>query len=72
MYKRFGLKMKLFGVDFYFWQVFIFRVLFICFEHFLTILVEKSNKMTKNDVRMVCVQTQVVMCWFVTFASVRA
>ena len=27
--------------------------------------------MTKNDVRMVWVQKQVIMCWFVTFASFR-
>jgi len=29
-----------------FWQVFVFRVLFFCFEHFLTILMGNNNKMT--------------------------
>jgi len=28
-----------------------------------------NNKMTKNDVRMVSVQKQVIMCWFVTFLN---
>jgi len=28
--------------------------------------------MTKNDVRMVWVKKQVIMCWFVTFGSFRA
>jgi len=28
--------------------------------------------MTKNDVHMVWVQKQVIMCWFVTFGSFRA
>jgi len=46
--------------------------MFFCFEHFLTILVENNNKMTKNDVRMVWVQKQVILCWFVTFGSFRA
>jgi len=28
--------------------------------------------MTENDVHMVWVQNQVIMCWFVTFGSLRA
>jgi len=28
--------------------------------------------MTKNDVQMVWVQKEVIMCWFVTFGSFRA
>jgi len=28
--------------------------------------------MTENDVRLVWVQKQVIMCWFVTFTSLRA
>jgi len=28
--------------------------------------------MTENDVNMVWVQKQVIMCWFVTFGSFRA
>jgi len=59
-------------VGFYFWQVFVFRVLFFCFENFLTILVWNNNKITENDVHMVWVKKQVIMCWFVTFASFRA
>jgi len=31
-----------------------------------------NNKMTKSNVRMVWVQKQVIMCWFVTFVSFRA
>jgi len=34
--------------------------------------VGNNNKMTENDVRMVWVQKQVIMCWFVTFESFRA
>jgi len=30
-----------------------------------------SNKVTERDVRMVWVQKQVIMCWFVNFASFR-
>ena len=33
-----------------FWQVFVFRALFFCFEHFLTILMGNNNKMTENHV----------------------
>jgi len=33
---------------------------------------ENNNKMTKNDVWMVWVQKQVIMCWVVTFRSFRA
>jgi len=64
--------MYLFGVGFYFWQVFVFRILFICFEHFLTILVGNNNKMTEKNVYIVWVQKQVIMCSFVTFGSFRA
>jgi len=31
-----------------------------------------NNKMNENDVQMVWVQKQVIMCWFVTFGSFRA
>jgi len=31
-----------------------------------------NNKMTENDVQMVRVEKQVIMCWFVTFGSFRA
>jgi len=31
-----------------------------------------NNKMSKNDVSMVLVQQQVIMSWFVNFASFRA
>jgi len=31
-----------------------------------------NNKITQNNVEMVCVQNEVIMCWFVTFASFRA
>jgi len=33
---------------------------------------ENNNKMSENDVSMVLVQKQVIMCWFVIFASFRA
>jgi len=33
---------------------------------------ESNNKMTKNDVQMIWVQKEVIMCWFVTFANFRA
>jgi len=55
-----------------FWQVFVFRVLFFCSEHFLTILMGNNNKMIENYLQMVWVQKEVIMCWFVTFASFRA
>jgi len=70
--QKIWVKMQLFGVGFYFWQVFVFRVLFFLSKHFLTILVGNNNKMTENDVHMVWVQKQVIICWFVTFASFRA
>jgi len=35
----------------------------------LTIVVGNNNKMTENDVHMLWVQKQVIMCWFVTFGS---
>ena len=43
-------------------RVLVFRVLFFCSEHFLTILVGNNNKMTENHVHMVWVQKQVVLC----------
>jgi len=67
--KDLGEKGSLSWVGFHFWQDFVFRVLYFCFEHFLTILMGNNNKMTKNDVRIVWVQKQVIKCWFVTFAS---
>jgi len=33
---------------------------------------ENNNKMIENDVDMVWVQKQVIMCWFVTFGCFRA
>jgi len=33
---------------------------------------ENKNKITENDVHMVWVQKQVIMCWFVTSGSFRA
>jgi len=71
MCKRFGWKILSSRVGFYFWQVFVFVVLFFYSEHFLTILVENNNKMTENDVHMVWVQKHVIMCWFVSFGSFR-
>jgi len=47
-------------------------VLYFRYVHFLTVLMENNNKMTKNDVRMVWVQKEVIMCWVVTFGSFRA
>jgi len=32
-------------------------------------LMGNNNKMTENDVSMVWGQKQVIMCWFVNFAS---
>jgi len=72
MCKRFWWKMKLSWVGFHFWQLFMFRVLYFCYQHFLTILMGNNNKMSENDVAMVLVQKQVIMCWFVNFASFRA
>jgi len=46
--------------------------MFFCSEKFLTILVGNNTKMTENDVHMVWVQKQVIMCWFVSFGSFRA
>jgi len=40
-------------------------------KHFSTILTGNNNKMSKNDVRVVWVQKQVIMCWFLTFGSFR-
>jgi len=64
--------MKLSWVRFHFWQLFTFRVLYFCSEHFLTILMGNNNKMTENGVSTVWVQKQVIMCWFVNFLSFRA
>jgi len=52
-----------------FLEGFVFRVLYLCPEHFFNHIDVKYNKMTRNDVRMVWVQKQVIMCWFVSFAS---
>jgi len=59
-------------VSCHFWQFFVFRVLYFCYEHFLTILMGNNNQMSENDVSMVWVQKQVMMCWFVNFTSFRA
>ena len=50
----------------------MFRVMYIYSERFLTILIGNNKKMSENNVRMVWVQKEVIMCWFVTFASFRA
>jgi len=50
----------------------VFRVAYFCSEKILTIFMGNDNKMTENDVQMVRVQKQVIMCWFVTFGSFRA
>jgi len=50
----------------------VFRVMYIYSEHFLTILIGNNKKMSVNNVRMVWVQKEVIMYWFVTFASFRA
>ena len=70
--KGFGWKMKLSSVGFHFWQLFMFRVLYFCYQHFLTVLMGNKNKMSENDVSMVLVQKEVIMCWFVNFATFRA
>jgi len=59
--KDLGEKRKHLQVGFHFWQVFIFRVLFFCAQHFLTILVGNNNKMTENHLDTVWVQKQVIM-----------
>jgi len=64
--------MYLSKVGFYFWQVFVCRVLFFRSEHFLTIFMTKTNKMTENNVRVVWMQKEVIMCLFVTSESFRA
>jgi len=48
------------------------KVLYFGYKKFLTVLMENNNKMTKNDEQIVCVQKEVVMCWFVTFETFRA
>ena len=48
----------------------MFRVVYSCSEHFLTVLMGNNNKMTEND-GLVWVQKQVIKCWIVTFASFR-
>jgi len=50
----------------------VFRVVYFCSEHNLTILMGNNNKITENDVPMVRVQKQVIMCWFVAFGSFHA
>jgi len=72
MCKRFGWKMKLSWVGFNFWHVFVGRVLYFFSEHFFTIWMGNNNKMTKNNVRMVWVPTQVIVCWFVTLTCFRS
>ena len=47
----------------------MFRVLYFFSEHFFTILMGNNNKLTENDVRMVWVQKQVIMCCFANYAS---
>jgi len=47
---------------FSFRQVFVFRVLFFCFEYFSTILIGNNNKLTENLVQMVWMQKEVIMC----------
>jgi len=64
--------MQLFRVGFYFCQVFLFRVIYICSERFLAILTGNNKIMSEDNVSMVWVQKEVIMCWFVTFASFRA
>jgi len=70
--QKIGWKMKLSWVRFHFWQLFVFRVLYFCYEYFLTILIGNNNKMSEDDVSMVWVQKQVIMCWFVNFENFRA
>ena len=50
----------------------MFKVVYFCSEHFLTILMGNNNEMTEKDVWMVLVQKEVIMCWIVTFVSFRA
>jgi len=59
-------------VGFYFWEVFVFRVMYICSKRFLTILMGNNKIRSENNVWMVWVQKEVIMCWFVIFASFRA
>ena len=47
----------------------MFRVLYAFSEHFFTILMGNNNKLTENDVRIVWVQKQVIMCCFANYAS---
>ena len=70
--QKIWLKNEVILVSFHFWQLFVFRVLYFCYEHFLTILMGNNNKMSENDVSMVLMQKQVMMYWFVNFASFRA
>jgi len=46
--------------------------MYICSERFLTILMGNNKIMSENNVWMVWVQKEVIMCCFVTFASFRA
>jgi len=50
----------------------VFRVIYICSERFLAILTGNNKIMSEDNVSMVWVQKEVIMCWFVTFASFRA
>jgi len=69
--KDLGKKRSPSWVGFHFWQVIVQTVLYFRYMYFLIVLMENNNKMTKNDVHMVWVQKQVIMCWFVTFRSFR-
>jgi len=46
--------------------------MYICSERFLTILMGNNKIMSENNVWMVRVQKEVIMCWFVTFLNFRA
>jgi len=50
----------------------VFRVMYICSKRFLTILMGNNKIRSENNVWMVWVQKEVIMCWFVIFASFRA
>ena len=60
--QKIWVKNEVIWVGFHFWQLFVFRVLYFCYQHFLAILMGNNNKMSENDVSMVLVQKQVIMC----------
>jgi len=72
MCKIFGWKTESSSVRFHFWQIFVQKVLYFGYKHFLTVLMENNNQMTKNYEQIVWVQKEIMMCWFVTFGSFRA